>query len=239
MTRHEIVSDERWLQAREQLLQKEKAFTRLRDELSAERRALPWRRVDKPYTFETSDGTRTLAELFRGRSQLAVYHFMFGPEVEVGCKSCSFWADSFDGTQDHLAQRDVTFLAVSRSPLPRLQAFARRFGWRFEWVSSGDGDFNYDFGVSFRPGQVERGAARYNYAPFHVATSDPPRDRPGVSVFARDDAGAVFHTYSAYSRGIDALNTAYQFLDLVPKGRDEGALPYTMAWVKHRDLYDR
>jgi predicted dithiol-disulfide oxidoreductase (DUF899 family) len=224
-----------WLEARKKLLAKEKEFTRMRDQLSAERRALPWLRLDKEYRFEGPKGTQTLAELFEGRSQLVVYHFMFAPDWEVGCKSCSFWADNFNGVVAHLNQRDVTFVAISRAPLPKLQAFAQRLGWSFPWVSSSGSDFNFDFHVSFTPEDVARGEATYNYAPLTHAMSD----LPGVSVFARDESGALFHTYSCYARGIDMLNTAYHYLDLTPKGRDEEGLPTPMAWVKLRDQYGR
>ena len=235
MAKHEIVSKSEWLQARKQLLAKEKEFTRLRDQLSTQRRSLPWLRIDKKYVFEGPNGRETLADLFEGRSQLVVYHFMFAPEWDVGCKSCSFWADNFNGITAHLNQRDVTFVAISRAPLPKLQAFAKRLGWTFKWVSSSGSDFNFDFNVSFKPEQVARGEATYNYAPFE---EDGP-ERPGISAFAKDESGAVFHTYSAYGRGIDMMNTAYQYLDLVPKGRDEAGLPHTMAWVKLRDQYER
>jgi predicted dithiol-disulfide oxidoreductase (DUF899 family) len=231
----EIASRSEWLQARTALLVKEKELTRLRDELAAARRALPWVRLDKEYAFDGPEGRRTLAQLFDGRGQLVVYHFMFAPEWEAGCKSCSFWADSFNGITAHLRERDVGFAAISRAPLPRLQDFARRLGWSFPWVSSAGSDFNYDFQVSFRPEQVASGEAVYNYRKIQ----DPRSDLPGVSVFARDDGGAVYHTYSAFSRGIDALNTAYHYLDLVPRGRDEAGLAYPQSWVKHRDLYDR
>ena len=244
MTTHAVVSNEEWVEARKRFLAKEKEFTRLRDELSAERRALPWMRVDKDYTFDGPDGRETLAQLFGDRSQLVIYHFMFAPEWDVGCKSCSFWADSFNGITAHLHQRDVAFAAISRAPLPKLQAFAQRLGWTFKWVSSGDSDFNYDFEVSFRPDALARGDAGYNFAPLSSLRSGgsllkiAPSDMPGISVFAKNGS-AVFRTYSTYARGIDMMNTAYQYLDLVPKGRDEAGLPHTMAWVKLRDLYDR
>jgi len=244
MTTHAVVSNEEWVEARKRFLAKEKEFTRLRDELSAERRALPWMRVDKDYTFDGPDGRETLAQLFGDRSQLVVYHFMFAPEWDVGCKSCSFWADSFNGITAHLRQRDVAFAAISRAPLAKLQAFAQRLGWSFKWVSSGDSDFNYDFEVSFRPDALARGDAGYNFARLSSLRSGgsllkiAPSDMPGISVFAKDGS-AVFRTYSTYGRGIDMMNTAYQYLDLVPKGRDEAGLPHTMAWVKLRDLYDR
>ena len=226
-------SKDEWLAARKKLLAKEKELTHLRDALSAERRAVPWLRVEKQYLFDTPAGRKSLADLFEGRSQLAIYHFMFAPEWDEGCKSCSFWAESFDHIPIHLAHRDVTFLAVSRAPLEKLQAYARRFGWTFPWVSSAPSDFNYDFNVSFRPEELESRKASYNYEPAQYLRSD----LPGVSVFARDRGGAVFHTYSSYARGIDALNVAYQYLDLVPKGRDESG--EAMNWLRRRDEYDR
>ena len=226
-------SKDEWLAARKRLLAKEKELTHLRDALSAERRAVPWLRVEKQYLFDTPTGRKSLADLFEGRSQLAIYHFMFAPEWDEGCKSCSFWAESFDHIPIHLAHRDVTFLAASRAPLEKLQAYARRFGWTFPWVSSAPSDFNYDFNVSFRPEELESRKASYNYEPAQYLRSD----LPGVSVFARDRGGAVFHTYSSYARGIDALNVAYQYLDLVPKGRDESG--EAMNWLRRRDEYDR
>jgi predicted dithiol-disulfide oxidoreductase (DUF899 family) len=235
MEKHEVVSREKWIAAREQLLAKEKEFTRLRDQLSERRRALPWERVEKDYVFEGPKGKETLAQVFDGRSQLVVYHFMFAPEAEVPCKSCSFWADNFNGIIAHLNQRDVTFVAISRAPLSKLQAFAKRLGWSFKWLSSGGNDFNYDYNVSFRPGDAGKGVASYNYKP----TETTMADLPGISVFSRDAEGQVFHTYSCYARGLDMMNTAYHYLDLVPKGRDETELPHTMSWVKFRDLYGR
>ncbi len=219
-----IGSPEEWLRARVDLLQAEKELTRRRDELSRQRRALPWVRIDKDYEFDTTDGPRSLPELFDGRSQLLVYHFMFGPDWEKGCPSCSFWADNFDGIGVHLAHRDVTFLAVSRAPLDRLLAYRKRMGWSFPWVSSLGSDFNTDFGVS--------DASTYNYAP----VASPEEELPGLSAFAQR-AGEVFHTYSCYARGLDAFNGAYQLLDLTPKGRDEDGLPHSMAWLHRHDAY--
>ena len=233
MTNHPIVSRDQWVAARRRLLAKEKEFLRLRDQLSSERRELPWARVEKRYVFEGTAGMETLADLFAGRSQLIVYHFMFAPEWEAGCKSCSFWADNYNGIVAHLNQRDVSLAAVSRAPLAKLRSFATRMGWSFKWVSSADTDFNYDFHVSFRPEDVARGAAEYNYAPYQGSMTD----LPGFSVFLRDESGSVFHTYSTYSRGLDPMNAAYQLLDLVPKGRDEAGLPQSMAWLKLHDLY--
>lgn len=233
-TDHPVVSREEWLAARTALLVKEKAFTRLRDELSRQRRELPWAKVEKPYVFDGPDGERTLPELFDGRSQLAIYHFMFSPEWDEGCPHCSFWADNFDGIDVHLGHRDVTFLAVSRAPLEKIEAFKRRMGWRFTWLSSNRSDFNIDYHVSFTPQELQRGTAFYNY----VRTDPGVADREGASVFYQDDAGEVFHTYSCYARGIDILNGAYHFLDLVPKGRDEQDLEGSQDWVRHHDRYE-
>ena len=230
---HQVVSQEDWLAARRQLLTKEKEFTRLRDQLSAERRELPWVNVEKEYVFDTPDGKATLADLFDGRSQLMVYHFMFGPGWEQGCPSCSFVSDHIDGANWHLPQRDVTLLAVSRAPLAEIEAFKRRMGWRFKWVSSYGNDFNHDFHVSFTKEELAKGKVDYNYD--MVEGYD---ELPGISVFYKDPSGGVFHTYSAYARGLDMLIGAYNYLDLAPKGRDEAALPWTMAWVRHHDRYD-
>jgi predicted dithiol-disulfide oxidoreductase (DUF899 family) len=232
---HAIVSRQEWIAARKQLLAREKDFTRLRDELTQARRDLPWERVDKLYVFQTAGGHKTLAELFGDKRQLIVYHFMFAPDWEQGCKSCSFWADSFNGITAHLAHRDVQFTAISRAPLPKLQAYARRLGWTFPWASSVETDFNFDYGVSFRPEEQAPGKATYNYAP----TEGTFEEREGVSVFYKDADGAVLHTYSCYARGIDPMNTAYTDLDLVPKGRDEDGLPYPMSWLRRRDEYER
>jgi predicted dithiol-disulfide oxidoreductase (DUF899 family) len=231
---HQVVSREEWLAARKQLLSREKEFTRMRDQLSAERRELPWVRVDKEYVFDGPDGKEALAGLFDGRSQLLVYHFMFGPEWEQGCPSCSFVSDHIDGANGHLPHRDVTLLAVSRAPLAEIEAFKRRMGWRFKWVSSYDNDFNHDFHVSFTPDEMARGEVYYNY----TMTEFPSEEAPGLSAFYRDPSGAVFHTYSTYARGLDMLVGAYNYLDLAPKGRDEADLPWTMAWVRHHDRYD-
>ena len=232
--KHRIVSHKAWIGARRKFLAKEKKFTRLRDELARQRRALPWEKVDKQYVFEGPKGRETLPELFDGRSQLVVYHFMFAPDWDEGCKHCSFWADNFNGLGIHLNHRDVSFVAISRAPLEKLEAFKRRMGWSFKWVSSGGNDFNYDYQASFTPQEIESAAAFYNYAKFDVGVSD----REGVSVFHKDASGAVFHTYSSYARGIDMLNTAYHYLDLVPKGRDEDDLEFTQSWVRHHDRYE-
>jgi predicted dithiol-disulfide oxidoreductase (DUF899 family) len=233
MSEHAVVSREDWLTARKAHLAREKEFTRLRDRLSADRRALPWAKVDKTYVFDGPHGKVTLGELFNGRRQLIVYHFMFGPGWEEGCPSCSFLADHIDGAAVHLAQRDVTLLAVSRAPLSHLEAFKERMGWRFPWVSSQGTDFNFDFNVSFTKAEMAKGAVDYNFD----RREFPSEEGPGVSVFYKDEHGQIFHTYSAYARGLDLLVGAYNYLDLAPRGRDEDALPYTMAWVRHHDRY--
>jgi predicted dithiol-disulfide oxidoreductase (DUF899 family) len=229
---HRVVSEKEWLAARRQLLRKEKEFTRLRDQLSAERRELPWVKVEKEYVFDAPDGKQTLADLFDGRSQLMVYHFMFGPDWEQGCPSCSFVSDHIDGANWHLPQRDVTLLAVSRAPLAQIEAFRQRMGWRFKWVSSYGSDFNYDYHVSFTKEELAKGKVDYNY---DMVEGDD--ELPGLSVFCKDEKGDVFHTYSAYARGLDLLIGAYNYLDLAPKGRDEATLPWSMAWVRHHDRY--
>jgi predicted dithiol-disulfide oxidoreductase (DUF899 family) len=231
MPDHEVVEPERWLTARKELLAREKELSRLRDELSRLRRELPWEPVDKGYIFEGAEGRRTLRQLFDGRSQLVVYHFMFEPDWDEGCKSCSFWADSFDPNVVHLKARDVTLVAVSRAPYRKIAAYRDRMGWSFPWFSSGESGFNVDFGVTFAADEQERDGA-YNYG-----TQAPQMaEREGVSVFAMDADGRVFHTYSTYARGIDLLNTAYNYLDLVPKGRDEDGRP--QSWVRRHDDYD-
>jgi predicted dithiol-disulfide oxidoreductase (DUF899 family) len=228
-----VVSRAEWLQARKDLLAKEKDLSRRRDAVSAERRELPWVRVEKQYVFDSPGGKETLADLFAGRSQLIVYHFMFGPGWEQGCPSCSLIADHMDGAAVHLAQRDVTLAVVSRAPLPEIEAFKRRMGWRFKWVSSYGTDFNRDYHVSFTKEELAAGKVTYNYD----ASNFPSEEAPGASVFYRDAAGAVFHTYSSYARGLDILIGAYNYLDLVPKGRDEAGLEHSMAWVRHHDRY--
>ncbi len=232
-THHPVVSREEWIAARTRHLAREKEFTRMRDALSAERRALPWARIDKPYIFETSNGPESLGDLFAGRSQLIVYHFMLGPEWEEGCKSCSFWADNFQGIDVHLAARDVTLLAVSSAPLARINAFKARMGWTHKWVSAAGSDFNHDYHVSFTPQELAGGEIDYNYRRIKSSMTE----LPGISVFYRDDTGTVFHTYSCYARGLDMLNGAYHYLDLVPKGRDEGDSSPHMTWVRLHDRY--
>lgn len=233
MTHHHVVSHETWTRARQALLAKEKQFTQLRDELSAARRDLPWEKVTKDYVFKGARGKETLADTFAGKSQLIVYHFMFGPDWQDGCKSCSFWADNFNGITTHLKARDVSFAAISRAPFAKLDAFAKRLNWNFNWLSSQHCDFNFDFGVSFRPEDLAKGEITYNYAPSRMKMDE----LPGISIFAKEQDGTIYHTYSCYSRGLDMLNTAYHYLDLVPKGRDEAGLPHTMTWVKFKDQY--
>ncbi|SDQ51375.1 Predicted dithiol-disulfide oxidoreductase, DUF899 family [Pseudoxanthomonas sp. CF385] len=229
-----LVSHDAWRTARLALLTREKELTRLHDAIARERRALPWVPVETPYTFDTPQGTRTLAELFDGRRQLMVQHFMFAPGWEQGCKSCSFMADHHAGALTHLAQRDLTLIAVSRAPLADIEAFRRRMGWTFPWVSSQGTSFNHDFGVNFTQEEMSRGAVDYNY----VRQPFPHEEAPGISVFVRDDAGQVFHTYSRYGRGVETMMHTYALLDLTPRGRDEDEEDYPMAWVRHHDRYD-
>ncbi len=235
MTQHKVVPHAEWLAARTRLLDQEKQFTRQRDQLSQQRRDLPWERVDKDYRFEGPDGERALADLFDGRSQLIVHHFMFGPDWEEGCKSCSFWADNYVGILEHLAHRDVTLAAISRAPLGKLQSYARRMGWTFPWFSSLKSAFNFDYYVSFTPEQISGGATFHNY---ELRPTNTMSDLTGYSVFFKDQDGAIYHTYSAYSRGVDMLNGAYHYLDIVPKGRDEDGLAYSMEWLRRRDQYE-
>jgi len=231
---HPAVSRDRWVAERKTLLAREKELTRLRDQIARERRALPRVRIEKNYVFDTPEGRRTLAELFEGRRQLLVQHFMLGPGWEQGCPSCSFMADHTDGMNVHLAHRDVTLLAVSRAPLADIERFRQRMGWQFKWVSSHASDFNYDFRVSFTPEDEVKGELVYNFGtqPFQG------EEAPGISVFYKDDAGNVFHTYSTYGRGVEVMMGAYNLLDLTPKGRDERDVPYKMEWVRHRDRYE-
>jgi predicted dithiol-disulfide oxidoreductase (DUF899 family) len=230
---HPVVSSDRWIAARRKLLEREKEFTRLGDQVARERRALPWTRIDKDYVFDTPDGPRTLADLFEGRRQLLVQHFMFAPGWEQGCKSCSFMADHTDGMTAHLAHRDVAFVAISRATIAEIERFRERMDWKFRWVSSHGTDFNYDFRVSFTPEEVAKGELDYNYGGWPFASEE----WPGVSVFYKDDTGDVFHTYSCYGRGVEVMMGTYRLLDLTPKGRDEDGLDFTMAWVRHHDRY--
>ncbi|HEX8882401.1 MAG TPA: thioredoxin family protein [Candidatus Acidoferrum sp.] len=228
------VSREEWLVARKKLLTREKQLTRERDAVAAERRQLPWVKVEKNYVFDSPTGRKTLADLFDGKSQLIVYHLMFGPEWKEACPSCSFNMDHTDGALAHLAQRDVSFAAVSRAPWPKIEAFKNRLGWKFNWVSSYGSDFNYDYRVSFTPEQLAKGRVEYN---FDLA-GFPGAEAPGISVFYKDKAGNIFHTYSAYARGSESTMNAYNYLDLVPKGRDEDGLRFTMSWLRHHDRYE-
>ncbi len=227
-----VVPPAEWLAARKELLAKEKEFTRLRDELSRQRREMPWEKVEKPYVFDGPTGKETLADLFDGRNQLIIYHFMFGPGWKEGCPSCSYLADGFDSAALHMAQRDTTLTAVSRATVPEIEGFKKRMGWRFKWVSSFGSDFNYDFHVSFSKEEIASGKQYYNFG----TTSYPSEELPGASVFYRKN-GQVFHTYSTYARGLDILLTTYNFLDLTAKGRDEAGLRHPMAWVRHHDRY--
>ncbi len=223
MSGHRVVSGQEWQAARQDHLVKEKEFTRLRDQLSQQRRALPWERVDKKYVFDGPEGKESLPEMFDGRSQLIVYHFMFHPDWGEGCPHCSFWADNFNGIITHLNHRDATMVAISRAPLAQLEAFKKRMGWSFNGLSSFDSDFNFDYHVSTTPEGVEQGEIE---------------ESGGINVFHKNEGGDIFHTYSCYDRGLDMLNVAYHYLDLLPKGRDEAGLPHTQAWVRHHDRYD-
>jgi predicted dithiol-disulfide oxidoreductase (DUF899 family) len=233
-TQHKVVSRDEWRKARLTHLAAEKELTRKRDQLSRERRELPWERVEKNYVFTAPEGPRTLADLFEGRHQLMVQHFMFAPEWEQGCKSCSFMADHIDGARAHLAARDTSFAAISRAPIAKLERFKQRMGWQFKWVSSQETSFNYDFAVSFTPEEKAKGEFYYNYGmePFLG------EEMPGVSVFYKDDAGDVFHTYSTYGRGVEVMMGAYNYLDLTPKGRDEDHMKFGMEWVRYHDKYE-
>lgn len=231
MTPHRVVSHDEWIAARTQFLAAEKEFTRLRDELSRQRRDLPWEAVEKEYAFDGPNGRESLSDLFEGRSQLIVYHFMFNPKDNVGCPHCSFWADNFNGAIVHVNQRDATMVAISRAPYDKLAAYEKRMGWTFKWLSSGDTDFNFDYQASFTAQEIAGKNGFYNYT-----MQDPgSADREGVSIFFKDSDGRIFHTYSAYARGIDMFNTTYQLLDLAPKGRDEG--DRGQSWVRRHDEY--
>lgn len=230
---HPVVPPDLWVAERKALLAREKALTQQQDEVAALRRELPWERVDTPYVFDAPGGRRTLADLFEGRRQLVVQHFMLGPGWPQGCPSCSYMADHVAGMAPHLAARDVSFAAVSRAPIDEIERFRGRMGWAFAWVSASTNGFNRDFRVSFAPGDRVDGAVDYNYG----RTAFPNSEAPGLSVFVRDDAGAVFHSYSTFGRGVEAMMGTYRLLDLVPKGRDENDGPYKMDWVRHHDRY--
>jgi predicted dithiol-disulfide oxidoreductase (DUF899 family) len=231
---HPVVSRDEWIAARKALLLKEKQLTRQRDQLAAERRRLPWVKVGKAYVFDGPNGKETLADLFDGRSQLIIQHFMFGPDWEEGCVGCSFGADHVDSARQHFEHRDLSFAAVSRTSIAKIEAFKRRMGWTFKWVSSLDSDFNYDFGVSFTKEQLAKGKVVYNYEPVESQSED----LSGISAFYKDESGAIFHTYSTYGRGDELLSAAYAYLDLAPKGRDEEGLPFPSAWWRHHDKYE-
>jgi predicted dithiol-disulfide oxidoreductase (DUF899 family) len=228
-----VVSRAEWLEQRKALLAKEKEYTRLGDRLSAEKRHLPWVKVDKDYVFDGPNGKETLASLFGNKTQLLVYHFMFGPDWEQGCPTCSLVGDNIDPNIIHLEHRDIALTVVSRAPLAKIEAFKNRMGWRFHWVSSFANDFNHDYGVSFTPEEIEKGKF-YNYG----TSNFPSEEAAGISVFTKDSAGTIFHSYSSYARGGEFLIGAYNYIDLVPKGRDEDGLPFTMAWVRHHDRYE-
>lgn len=229
-----VLSHDDWIEARKALLEKEKAFTRARDEISAARRELPWEMVDKDYVFTATDGEKSLGDLFDGRNQLLVYHFMLGPGWEQGCPSCSYLADHYNPAVVHLAHRDVTLVSVSRAPIGEIEVFRKRMAWDFRWVSSFGSDFNHDYQVSFEQDEMEAGEMYYNYR----NTTFPASEAPGLSYFAKDEDGTVYHTYSTYGRGLDIFITAYNLLDHAPKGRDEQDLSHSMSWVRHHDRYD-
>jgi predicted dithiol-disulfide oxidoreductase (DUF899 family) len=233
---HPVVSNEEWLQARRELLGTEKELTRLRDELGQKIRDLPWRRVEKNYVFDGPDGKESLSDLFAGRSQLLIYHFMFGPDWDDGCPACSLLADHYDPSIVHLNHRDVTMITVSRAPLDKLQAYKQRMGWGFKWVSSGACDFNGDFNVSFTPEQLKNDDVFYNY---DTQNSFKMEDMPGISVFTKDADGTIYHTYSSFARGLETFLGVYRLLDIAPKGRDEADLQFGMAWIRRHDNYGK
>ena len=233
MQPHTIVSREEWIAARKAHLAHEKEYTKARERLNEARRALPWVKIEKDYVFDGSDGKVSLGDLFKGRKQLVVQHIMFAPDWNDACKSCSFWADGLERMIPHLAARDTTMVAISRAPLPKLAAFKARMGWTFDWLSSASCDFNYDYAVSFTPDAIQSGENIYNFGTSGFGIEEAP----GISVFYRDEAGTIFHTYSCFARGLDMMNVAYQYLDLTPRGRHEEGLPYPMDWVRLRDQY--
>ncbi|HET7642076.1 MAG TPA: thioredoxin family protein [Nitrososphaeraceae archaeon] len=235
MDNHQIVSKNEWIKARKVLLKKEKELTKLRDQLSQQRRDLPWVAVDKEYVFDGPNGKQNLSDLFDGRSQLIVYHLMYDPDWDAACQSCSFWADNFNDIIVHLNQRDVTMMAISKAPYSKINAYKKRMGWNFNWVSSFDTDFNRDYYVSFTEEELEKKEGFYNFTIQYLSVLE----LRGVSVFYKDRSGKIFHTYSAYARGIDILNNTYNYLDLVPKGRDEDSYDFPMAWVRRHDEYSK
>ena len=234
METRKVVSRKDWIAARKALLAKEKKFSKVRDELNRQRRKLPWVKIEKDYAFDSPKGKISLADLFHGKSQLVIYHFMFGPGWKDGCPHCSFWADHFDSVNIHIGQRDTTFAVVSRAPLKEIAPFKKRMGWKFEWVSSFYSDFNFDFNVSFTPAQIKSGALPYNYSKFKMKIDE----LQGLSAFYRDKNGDIYHTYSTYARGIDLMNTTYNILDMTAKGRDEDP-DATQNWVRYKDEYRR
>lgn len=235
MQTRSVVSHEQWITARKELLREEKEFSKLRDRLSEEIRNLPWEKVEKDYSFDGPDGQESLADLFAGKSQLIVYHFMFDPDWEEGCKACSLMADQFDPLLVHLRDRDVTLVVVSRAPLAKLEAFKERMGWQFKWVSAQHTSFNWDYHVSFTADDADKGEIDYNYS---KTTAFVGTELPGISVFFKNTAGEIFHTYSSFARGLDTFLGVYRLLDIVPKGRDEEGLTYGMEWLRHHDRYD-
>ncbi|WP_419902206.1 DUF899 domain-containing protein [Kiloniella sp.] len=233
MNEMRVVSREEWLIERKELLIQEKQFTRAKDQLSKHRRDLPWVKLEKDYTFESESGTQSLSDLFGSCSQLIVYHFMFGPDWEAGCVSCSFWADNFNGTEQHLNARDISLAVIARAPMSKLTPFKKRLGWTFNFVSSENTDFNEDFGVNFGPDHKPEEQITYNYR----TTTFPIDDAPGISVFIKSEDGTIHHTYSTFSRGLDNLNGTYHYIDLTPRGRNEDNESGTMSWVRHHDNY--
>ena len=234
MDKPQVVDREQWLAARQALLEKEKDFNRLRDDITSQRQQLPWVKVNEDYQFEGEQGSKALGELFDGKSQLVVYHFMLGPDWEEGCPSCSFWADNYDGVTTHLAHRDIKLVAVSRAPLERILQYRKRMGWSFDWYSSLNNQFNFDYSVGFTPEQQQSEDNNYNFGTMKFNMDEAP----GLSVFIRDEEGNIYHSYSTYARGLDMFNAAYHIMDVTPKGRDEDGLPYTMAWLRRHDQYD-
>lgn len=233
MTQSTTTDKNEWLIARQALLEKEKAFSRHSDEIAQMRRELPKFRIDEDYEFDSTTGPMSLSELFDNRSQLIVQHFMFGPDAGTGCPICSFWADGYDPLIVHLNQRDITMVVVSRGPIEKLEAYRQSMGWQFKWVSSVNNSFNFDFGVSASPSDIENGRMNYNYAEIPVQQ----KELPGASVFERGDDGGIYHTYSTYGRGLESFNATYGLIDLTPHGRQEGDLPFPLAWVRRREDY--
>lgn len=229
----EIVSRKDWTAARIAHLAEEKTFTHARAALAAKRRELPWVEIDEDYVFEGANGSTKMSDLFDGKSQLIIYHFMYGDDWPEGCPSCSFWADNFDGIAPHLQARDASFAVISHAPYEQLAAYQKRMGWGFNWFSSNGNSFNSDYNVSFSDAEFDGGSAIYNYK----KSTFPSKEAPGISVFVKDDNGNIYHTYSTYARGLDMLNGAYHYMDLLPKGRDEDALDYPQAWIKRHDQY--